>query len=239
MSHLVVKRRSAWHSRASIVGMVVLGLLIAWATFELGRYRAGFDTLAASDAMASLQLQITQLEQQQTSLREDNAMLERSGQIERQAYKQLEGAVTGLQDEILELKEELAFYRGIISPKDATKGLKLQDFVLSGGGEERQYRFKVVLTQVLNNGTLARGNLQFEVEGLHKGETRRYTLSQMSDTKDKDGPAFRFKYFQILEGEFMLPEEFEPIKVNLTVKPKSRAHKKLTQAFDWVVVEKS
>ncbi len=239
MSHLVVKRRSVWHSRASIAGIALLGLLLAWGIYEFGRYRAGFDTVATSQTINMLQGQISKLRQQQSGLREQNAVLERSSQIERQAYKQLEGTVTGLQDEILELKEELAFYRGIISPKDATKGLKLQDFVLSGGDGERQYRFKVVLTQVLNNGTLARGNLQFEVEGLHKGETKRYTLSQMSDTKDKDGPAFRFKYFQILEGEFMLPEEFEPIKVNLTVKPKSRAHKKLTQAFDWVVVEKS
>ncbi len=239
MSHLVVKRRSVWHSRATLVGMVVLALLIAWGIFEFGRYRAGFDTLSASQAVDALQLQIEQLKGKQSALREENAVLERSGQIERQAYKQLEGAVTGLQDEILELKEELAFYRGIVSPNDSSKGLKLQDFILNRGTQPRQYHFKVVLTQVLNSGSVARGNLQFEVEGLHQGETRRYTLSQMSDSKEEDGPSFRFKYFQILEGEFMLPEEFEPIKVNLTVKPKSRAHKKLTQAFDWVVGEKS
>jgi hypothetical protein len=239
MSHLVVKQRSFWHSRVGISLGVVLLLLLVWGIFEFGRYRAGFDTLAASDAMTALQLQITELNQQQSTLREANAVLERSGQIERQAYKQLEGAVTGLQDEILELKEELAFYRGIVSPKDATKGLKIQDFELSKGIQPGQYHFKVVLTQVLNNGTVARGNLRFEVEGLQKGEQKLYTLEQMSDSKSKSGPAFHFKYFQILEGDFMLPEEFEPIKVNLTVKPKSRAHKKLTQAFDWVVGEKS
>ena len=239
MSHLVVKRRSAWHSRASVAGITLLGILMAWGTYEFGRYRAGFDTLAASEAIEVLQGQISKLEQKHGDLREQNAVLERSGQIERQAYKQLEGAVTGLQDEILELKEELAFYRGIVSPTDATKGLKLQDFELSSGAQERQYHFKVVLTQVLNNGTVARGNMQFEVEGLHKGELKRYTLKQISDISESNGPAFRYKYFQILEGDFVLPEGFEPIKVNLTVKPKSKAHKKLTQAFDWVVGENS
>jgi hypothetical protein len=239
MSHLVVKRRSVWHSRASIAGVALLGLLLAWGIYEFGRYRAGFDTLAASEAIDVLQGQISKLEQRQSGLREQNAVLERSGQIERQAYKQLEGAVTGLQDEILELKEELAFYRGIVSPTDVTKGLKLQDFELSRGAQERQYHFKVVLTQVLNNGTVARGNMQFEVEGLQQGELKRYTLNQISDISDSKGPSFRYKYFQILEGDFILPEGFEPIKVNLTVKPKSKAHKKLTQAFDWVVGEKS
>ncbi len=237
MSHLVVKRRSLWHSRLSMAGIALFSLVLAAAIFEFGRYRAGFDTLASSDALTTLQLQIVELEQQESKLRELNAVLERSGQIERQAYKQLEGAVTGLQDEILELKEELAFYRGIVSPKDANKGLKLQDFELSNGTLPRHYHFKVVLTQVLNNGTVARGNLRFEVAGLYKGEQKSYTLEQISDSKS--GPEFRFKYFQILEGDFILPEEFEPIKVNLTVKPKSKAHKKLTQAFDWVVGEKS
>jgi hypothetical protein len=239
MNHLVVKQRSFWHSRAGIALGVTVVLLLVWGIFEFGRYRAGFDTLAASDALSALQLQIEDMKKLHRSLREKNAVLERSGQIERQAYKQLEGAVTGLQDEILELKEELAFYRGIVSPKDAIKGLKIQDFELGGGTQPRYYHFKVVLTQVLNNGTVARGNLLFEVEGLQNGEQKRYTLEQLSDSKDKAGPSFRFKYFQILEGEFILPEEFEPIKVNLTIKPKSRAHKQLTQAFDWVVGENS
>ena len=237
MTHLVVKQRSVWHTRLGLVAIIATSFLLAWGIYEFGRYRAGFDTLEAAKAIEALHQQIATLEQQQTALREQNAVLVRSGQIERQAYKQLEGAVTGLQDEILELKEELAFYRGIISPTDATKGLKIQDFVISVGIQARQYHFKLVLTQVLNNGNLARGNMLFEVAGLYKGEQKIYTLQQLSDSGGNKGPEYRFKYFQILEGDFMLPEEFEPIKVNITVKPRTSAHKKLTQTFDWVVGE--
>ncbi len=239
MSRLVVKQRSFWHTPMGIAVMVLLSLLLAWGIFEFGRYRAGYNALEAANANSALQEQILALEQLQGQLREQNAVLERSAQIERQAYKQLEGAVAGLQDEILELKEELAFYRGIISPKDASKGLRMQDFEISAGLQERQYHFKVVLTQVLNNGRQARGNLSFEVTGLYKGEAKTFDLKQMSEDQGKKGTTFNFKYFQILEGDFMLPEEFEPIKVNLTVKPKTSAHKKLTQAFDWVVRETS
>jgi len=239
MSHLVVKRRSVWQSHLGMAGIALLALLLAWGVFEFGRYRAGYDMLAAEDARSVLHAQIAELEQQQTTLREQNAVLERSGQIERQAYKQLEGAVTGLQDEILELKEELAFYRGIVSPADDIKGLNLQGFELSRGAQPRQYHFKVVLTQVMNNGTVVRGNLRFEVVGLHKGEQKSFTLEQMSDSTEKSGQSFRFKYFQIIEGDFLLPDEFEPIKVNLTVTPKSSTHKTQTQVFDWVVGENS
>lgn len=239
MTHLIVKQRSFWHSRYGVALIVLLSLLLAWGVFEFGRYRAGFDTIAASQALDALQRQLAEMDEQQGTLREQNAVLERSGQIERQAYKQLEGAVSGLQDEILELKEELAFYRGIVSPSDATKGLKIQNFELSEGAQAREYQFKVVLTQVLNNGTVARGEMLLEVAGLQQGEQKSYSLEQLGSASDSDATAFNFKYFQILEGNFQLPEGFEPIKVNLTVKPKSKTHNKLTQAFDWVVREKS
>jgi hypothetical protein len=239
MTQLVIKRRSVWHSWLGITGITVLSMLLAWGIFEFGRYRAGYDRLEAAAALAAVNGQIAELERQHGALREQSAVLERSGQIERQAYKQLEGAVTGLQDEILELKAELAFYRGIVSPDDASTGLSLQGFELSAGSQLRQYRYKVVLTQVLNNGTVARGDLRFEVEGTLQGEAKSYPLEQLSVSQEKTPLAFKFKYFQIIDGDFMLPDGFEPIKVTLTVIPKSSTHKKLTQAFDWVVKEKN
>lgn len=239
MTHLVVKQRSVWHSWLGLAGIALFSLVLAWGIFEFGRYRGGHDAKAAAVAISVLQGQISGLEQQHSALREQSAILERSGQIERQAYKQLEGAVTGLQDEILELKAELAFYRGIVSPEDANAGLSLQGFELSTGALPRQYHFKVVLTQVLNNGTVVRGNMRLEVAGLLQGEQKSYTLEQLSDRQEKEGIAFRFKYFQIIDGDFILPEGFEPSKVNLIVIPKSSKHKKLTQPFDWVVTEKN
>jgi hypothetical protein len=235
MTHLVVRQRSVWSSRLGIAGVVLLSLLLVLAIFEFGRYRGGHDALAAAAELSAVQAQMVELERRHGTLREQSAVMERSGQIERQAYKQLEGAVTGLQDEIMELKAELAFYRGIVSPTDANKGLNLQGFELSAGAQPRQYHFKVVLTQVLNNGTVVRGNMRVAVEGLLEGEQKTYSLEQLSESQEKMSIPFRFKYFQIIDGDFLLPEGFEPIKVNLIVTPKSSTHKKMAQAFDWVV----
>lgn len=237
MSHLIVKQRSFWHSRQGVAVIVLLALLLAWGVFELGRYRAGYDTLAVAGERSELNGQIAELERQLQEMRDQHAVLERSGQIESQAYKQLEGTVTGLQDEILELKEELAFYRGIVSPKDDAKGLKVQNFELRKVGKGRHYGYKVVLTQVLNDGSLVRGDLTLEVAGRIKGEQKALPLEELGEAGDGDETTFNFKYFQILEGDLVLPEGFEPSKVNLTVKPKGKTNNKLTQTFDWVVGE--
>jgi cell division protein FtsB len=235
MSHRVVRARPQWQVHLMRLGVVLAVVLAAWGLYEYGRFKGGYDVVAAQQQTRQQQKQLAALEQETTHLREQKAILERSSQIEQEAYRQLEGTVNGLQDEILELKEELAFYRGIVSPGDAKKGLNLQSFNLTPLREARKYRFKMVLTQVLSNGNVAYGNISFSVEGREAGKDKEYTLSQLSDN-DKE-LRFRFKYFQAFEGDLSLPEGFIPSKVNLVVKPRSRKHKQLTESIDWMVQE--
>ncbi|HEX9802417.1 MAG TPA: DUF6776 family protein [Gammaproteobacteria bacterium] len=233
MSHLIVKARPQRQARLIRMGLAVLALLLAWGLFEFGRYRSGFDILAAQELQATYEEQVSGMRNEISRLREQKAILERSTRIEQEAYKQLETTVNGLQDEILELKGELAFYRGIVSPSDDAKGLDLQSFELSGRGVERVFSYKLVLTQILNNSTFATGTVALAVEGMENGETREYPLQQLSNQKGE--MRFQFRYFQILEGELSLPEGFTPHRVNITVKPRTKSHKQLSQSFDWAV----
>jgi len=216
-------------------GSVLLLLLVVWGMFEYGRHQGGYDVLAAYDERQGLQQELDGRAQEITQLREQIAVLERSSQIEQEAYKQLEGTVNGLQDEILELKGELAFYRGIVSPGNAKAGLTLQTFEISPTLVNGQYHYKLVLTQVLSNGVVAYGNISFSVEGSQEGQAKEYTLAQLSDNNKE--LRFRFKYFQSFEGDLVLPEGFLPSKVNLVVKPRSRKHKQLTESINWMVQE--
>lgn len=216
-------------------GAVLAVILIAWGMYEYGRYEGGFDVVAAFDRQQQLQLELDGRHQENAQLREQMAVLERSSQIEQEAYKQLEGTVNGLQNEILELKEELAFYRGIVSPGDAQAGLNLQTFELTPTLIERKFHYKLVLTQVLSTGVVAYGNISFSVEGSQEGQPMEYTLAQLS-SNDKE-LRFRFKYFQSFEGDVTLPDGFIPSKVNLVVKPRSRKHKQLTESINWMIQE--
>ena len=235
MSHLIVKTRPVWQKRLIAGGLSLLTLLGMWGAFEFGRYRGGFDIIAAHAQQSANEEQLGLLATETNELREQKAILERSAKIEQEAYKQLETTVSGLQDEILELKGELAFYRGIVSPSDDAKGLDVQSFELSSRGDHRTVHYKLVLTQILNNNTMASGTVAFGVEGVEGGETREYLLPQLSEQEGE--LRFRFKYFQILEGELSLPEGFNPRKVNSTVKPRTKSQKRLSQSYDWSVQE--
>ncbi|MCW8828520.1 MAG: type II secretion system protein M [Gammaproteobacteria bacterium] len=235
MSHHVVRARTQRQRQLLMLAAVVVMVLLGWGLFEYGRYQGGFDRFAVREDIQAQRQRLDELADENARLREQRAIIERSGQIEQEAYKQLQGTVNGLQDELLELKEELAFYRGIVSPGDANKGLNLQSFELTPGRGARSFRFKMVLTQVLSTGTVAYGNIALSIVGTQEGADKEYTLAQLSD--NSKGLQFRFKYFQAFEGDISLPEGFLPSKVNLVVKPRSRTHKQLTESVDWTVQE--
>lgn len=210
-----------------VVGVVVLG----WGLFEYGRYRAGVDFTSAKQEAARLTEVNARYEQSITELRERQAVLERSNQIEREAYKQLETAVAGLQDEIAELKSELAFYRGIVTPGEAKSGLRVQSFELASNGLERGYRYKLVLTQVLKNDRVASGRVTVAIEGNQDGRITTLELADVA-TEGKE-LAYKFKYFQNFEGNLVLPEGFSPVRVMVKVNPRDQRHEGVERVFDW------
>lgn len=236
MTHLVVRPRNPWRVRLFIAITVAAIVLSGWGLFEYGRYRAGFNTVAVAKERQEFQAASSKYLAENKRLREQAAVLKRSSEIEKEAYRELEGAVAGLQDEILELREELAFYRGIVSPRDGQEGLKLQNFELAAGPSAERWHYKLVLTQVRKNANVATGAVRMELEGAMNGKPAKLELSDV-DSKDRKALAFRFRYFQNFEGDLELPEGFEPRRMVIVVDPSGKRHKGFQQTFDWPAEE--
>lgn len=235
---LVVKSHNPWRRWLYLVLLAVILLLAGWSLFEYGRFTAGYDSI---DALKERSQMITFQDGQEDQidlLREDKATLERASQIEKQAYAELNGTLKVLQAELLELKEELAFYRGIVSPRDASAGLRLQHFQLEPNGQTRGFRSKVVLTQVLKNDRLARGLVRITVEGLVEGQGKTLTLKDLTEKRIKE-LKYRFKYFQNLEEDLILPEGFKPVRVTIQVVPTKGKNKMIEKTIDWPNEEKA
>ncbi len=235
MTRLVVKTHSPWRVRIMALGLLTAAGLSGWGLHRLGYHRAGLEFQALQVERSRLAELNAELTRTNTELRERRAILERSSQVEHVAYKQLEGTVGGLQDEILELKEELAFYRGIVSPGDTGRGLTIQSLQITRRAVERGFHYKLVLTQVLDNATVARGEVSMNIEGIQNGVPRELSLQEAGSVKSD--LAFRFKYFQNLEGDLLLPEGFIPARVTVFIDAQGRKQKRLEKVFDWPVEE--
>lgn len=222
---LVVKPHNPWRVKIFAALALTIIILAGWILFEYGRFSSGFDSVDAYKERGALLDAQKELEDQIEALREQKALLERAAQIEKKAYAELDINLKALQAETLELKGELAFYRGIISPSNASAGLRLQRFKVESTGQPRSYRSKVVLTQVLKNHRLARGYVRLSMEGLLNGQLMTLTLKDLTEKRIKE-IKYRFKYFQNLEEDLILPEGFKPLRAMIQVIPTSGRSRK-------------
>ncbi len=230
--NLVVKPHRPWLVRF-LLGLGIVALIVGgWTLFNYGRYLAGYNSAEYAEERETLLAINDDLEQEVDRLREQKALLERAAQIERQAYDELDTTLKVLQGEILELKEELAFYRGIVSPQDASSGLHLQRFKIEANGKSRSYRYKIVLTQVLKNDRLATGRVQLSIDGMMRNQPQTLSLKQLSE-KPVNELSYRFKYFQKLEGSLKLPEGFTPFRVHVKIIPRSRKRNSIEKTINW------
>jgi hypothetical protein len=232
---LKVKYHNPLRTRALVV-LGLVGLAVGgWSLYDYGRYQAGYSSLEADQEQLALMVTIDGLRQDVDDLREEKARLQRAKQVEKEASEVLDQNLKMLQGEILELKKELAFYRGIVSPRDASRGLRLQRFSLAPHGR-RTYRYTVVLTQVLKNDRLVSGQVKLKVEGLQNGRPRTLDLNAISEKPFKE-LGYRFKYFQSLEGDLVLPKGFQPLRATAQILPRGHSKDMIEKTIDWPTEE--
>ena len=204
---LVVKHHSPWQ-RYAIWGMSILVIVgSGWGLLVYGKMKAGYDQIESSGIEQRLETTIESLKNERVTLRDQIALLERSNQMDKQAYVEVDSSLKALQEEILELRGQVSFYRGIVAPKESSAGLRIERLEMSRSAEERLYHYELVLTQVLKNQRTVKGRAAIEVEGLQNGRPRTLNLRGLTVSGKKD-MGFRFRYFQKFDGDILLPGLF-------------------------------
>lgn len=211
---LVVKPRVS--PRVKLVIAAVAGallLLTAGWIYNYGSSMAGFDRLSATRYRGQLQSEIEKVKAQNQELREALARAQRSLQMNQTAYQELDNSLKASAQEIVKLREELNFYRNIISPADKKGGLRIQSLSVEPGDSENQYRYKLVLVQALKYDRPIRGSARIQISGMQAG---RNTVLNFP-TKAQKRIRVNFKYFQDIQGKLELPQNFEPRQITVRV----------------------
>lgn len=230
-----VQHHDPLKSGLQLLAALVLLAAAGWALYRLGFTMSGYERDLAVQERARLLEQIAFLEQRNEELTRQVAGLERSQAISQQANAQITAALNEMEARLLELTEELSFYRSIVSPSSMEPGLHVQSFRLEPGEGDGEYIYKLVLTLVRGNNRVARGDIDLSVEGLQDGVPATLSLKQIS-AQGSDRLRFSFKYFQSVEGVIALPRDFEPRRVAIHVKPNTRRLQSVQQSYDWAAV---
>ena len=234
-THVIVKSHHPKKKKIFGVLFIVGVVLGGGVLFEYGRSRAGFDGLRVARTESALKARIKALEEEKGDLSAQNAILTQASDIDRKAYSEVDRSLAELQSEILELKEEVAFYRGIVNSPEAVQGLHVQSFRLESSGDEQHYHYRLILTQYAKNNRLISGTAKMVVSGVQDGRQVELTHEHIAGD-GKHGVKFRFKYFQELEGDIELPTGFLPLRVNLKAGTDGRGKAAAERTFSWADV---
>jgi hypothetical protein len=161
--------------------------------------------------------------------------------VEKSAGQLIQQELKAEQQKLFDTRKDLAFYQRIISPELQADSLIIDSFSISPGASANSYRFNLVLIQQDKQRNFAKGTVDLKLHGFAGDKRDTVDLLQLAGFSKSD-KAFSFKYFQIIEGEFSLPEGFKPEKVDVALKvaaARSAKSAKVDKNFFWPTVQPS
>ncbi len=219
-----------WYTEAAVVLTVifVVCLFVVWqfasapVTPEAARLQKDVAWLASDlesvrSRLERLQARQEVLEQERDILRQANRML-REQESERQA-------------EMSRLQSELDFYRRLAGTGGSQEGLDIYRMELLPTDSPRVFRYSLTLTQNIRRASIISGRVRINAEGVLEDRVVTLFWTELSDG-DTPEPAFRFKYFEQLEGYLTLPEGFSPTRLVISLEA-SQQKEPVQRSYDW------
>lgn len=141
-------------------------------------------------------------------------------------------------DNQLVLRKELSFYQKVMAPELDQEGFIIDSFEVFNTHSENYYRFALVLMQYDKHRDTVKGSINVTIKGSKNGTPAQISLSEALASQSSQLP-FSFRYFEILKGEFNLPDGFMPeqVIVESVLKEAKWGKRHLDRTFLWEVSE--
>lgn len=243
MQHKIVIRRHRPWLRTLLIAGAACGLLVsAVAIFSFARsstasnYREAQTELEQlRDQRRSLTRELRAARSELGDLKDQVVYAQRSSEIDTQACADVHQSLTGLQGEVADLREQVAFYRGIVSPDESRSGVRVLELKILPQQDPSLWRMDLVLIQSVRHDKRVAGDMDVSLIGSNQGQQQTLKLAPLllPDMKLSD---FSFKYFEEFSVQFRLPAGFRPMRVAVNLVP-GDGLPQVDNEFEWAKVQ--
>lgn len=235
MSKLVVRKHRPLEIVFAVVAFSTIFSLAVWFLLDVNHWSYIKSRITQSKESHTLWQVNQNLEEENTQLKEQVVMLQRSNQIDNQVAVKLQTQIRALQDQLFTLKEELEFYQGIMSSTTDSKGLNVQGLHVESTAERQTYHFKLVLTNVAKSDKVAEVTVDMSIEGMNEAGSKVLSLDQVI-AGNQLNREIKFKNFKRIEGSFSFPGGFKPLRVIVDIQQKGYKKSTIQKIFDWPAI---
>ncbi|WP_299347129.1 DUF6776 family protein [uncultured Pseudoxanthomonas sp.] len=225
----IVPRDAAVRRRGTSLLFLVAWVASLGAVWWVASHTAAPRLAQADAARTQAERELEAVSAELTTLRQRESTLARSDQISRAANAEVQEGLAERDEEIAALRADIAFYERLVGSTSQRKGLSVHvaEFAPEAGGT---WRYQIMLTQTMNRGAISQGQMRFIVEGVRAGKLATVQWDELHQQRSAPAQAYSFRYFQQLDGNVMLPPDFTPQRVKVSLHGEDAA---VEQALDW------
>jgi hypothetical protein len=231
---IVVQDRPS-RRRLMILSVIALLVVVAQLAYWYGgqSISADYQKLSQDHNEVVEQLSLSKARYDDASQQLTNLQL--GSDIDRMAVNDVRSTVSEHKQTINQLNEEINFYKGLMAPTERERGLGIRSWEVYPGSAANRFQFKLVLQQLALKHTVLKGTVQVDIVGKRGGVEEVLSLDILSEQIDSQGLKLRFKYFQYIDGELVIPEGFVPERIDIVAKATSPKAVKVEKYYSWLV----
>ncbi len=231
---MIVVPYKPWYRVTFVVVLIMVILSAGVGGAYYGHFDASREQIADNQR---LEAQLSQVREEAEALRAQVVISDRTSMMDQRANEEVQSTISSLRQKVMQLEQDVTFYRQVMSPETAESGLVVTEMTLSASEQVNTYRFKAVFRQAGAEGIVLEGSAQIEVVGTRDGERVAIPIQELLLKPAEFEGKLRFRYFQNLEGVMQIPASFTPEQIEISAVSSKPQEGKVERYFSWTVSE--
>ena len=219
--------------RSAVVGLIAILIAVAVGFFGFWMGRGHF---GLTDSKGIVSPNDETGSQRVVELERKLADIQLSQVVDGDANESLRQTIKSLRDELSASQDEVLFYRQLMAPSEAQRGLRVEKLELVPGATPTEVKYRLLLTQVAEKNDWASGSVTVDVVGTSDNEQVVLPLTEMTQVESYPLP-FKFRYFQDFTGILTIPDGLKPEQVVVSAATSGKDGKRVQKTFSWTLEE--
>ena len=231
LHHMVVVPYRPLYKAMIFIVFIFAMAIFGWLTYEFGNNQGLELKVQVVREKDLISKELGEARGLINEMRQEIAELTVGGEIDNQANEEVRHTIENQQNLLAAQNEEISFYKGVMLPNVANKGLRIERLDVSSNVPGR-VRYSLLLTQVVDKHDYVQGGVRISLLGQNDGQEEAIQISD-SGRDEAEAITFRFRYFQNIMVEQQLPNGFVPREVMVVVQTSGLNAQRLEKTFDW------
>lgn len=232
-AYKILRRHKNWIRIGVVVGVVLCFVTISGVSYKTGFHQGVEQWLKLTTKIHQMTAQQAIQVQKNVMQTKQLASLQQKQVIQKIEYQKLSEQVKQLFNENALLKEDNLLYQHIMSQPNSKRGLAVQGLQIYSTQNTNIFQYQLMLISNLTHKKLVQGQVHLVVRGKIGGKDISMPAKYLATGRSVTPLNFKFKNFQELSGEVVLPNGFEPKSVQVHINPEKQVKLKVQKVFPW------